>query len=54
MLKFLAVFIASTVGGAAGWWLGSFIGGITAFALSTVGGGFGMYYGAKWAKEYTP
>jgi uncharacterized membrane protein YfcA len=54
MLKTLAVFVVSSLGGSLGWWLGSLAGLVPAFILCMVGTGFGMYYGAKWAKEYTP
>jgi hypothetical protein len=54
MVKYLAILIGSSVGGAVGWWLGAMIGPITGFALSTIGSGVGLYYSARWIKERLP
>jgi hypothetical protein len=51
MIK-LAAFGGSTVGGYIGWALGAKFGFMTAFLLSMIGTGAGMYYGAKFAKQY--
>jgi hypothetical protein len=48
----LAAFGGSTVGGYIGWFLGAKFGITTAFVLSMIGTGVGMYYGAKFAKQY--
>ncbi len=53
MARLLAL-IASTLGSVIGWWLGARVGFMTAFFLSTVGAGFGLYYGAKFAREMLP
>jgi len=50
-VKKVIVLITTTVGSAAGWWLGARVGFMTAFILSMVGFGFGMYYGNKYAKS---
>ena len=51
MNKLLA-FIGATAGGYLGWWLGAFVGTMTAFMLSMVGTGLGMWFGARVAREY--
>jgi hypothetical protein len=50
-MKKLVVFVTTTVGSTAGWWLGSDYGIMTAFILSMIGFGLGMYYGARYAKN---
>ena len=40
-------FVASTAGGALGYWLGSFVGLGTGLFLSAIGTGVGLYYGRK-------
>ena len=51
MRKPLAI-LGAVAGSALGWWLGSFIGIMTAFILSMVGTGFGIYVGARMARHY--
>jgi hypothetical protein len=48
----LFIFIATTIGSAVGWWLGSMIGWTSAFVLSMVGFGLGMYLGSKITRDY--
>jgi len=50
----LCAFIGATATSYIGWYLGELVGGgvMTCFILSTIAGGFGLYYGAKWAKRY--
>ena len=43
----LAGFIGATVGGAIGWWLGEFVGIMTAVVLSAFGSGIGFYYARR-------
>jgi hypothetical protein len=45
-------FLGATIGGYAGWFLGSKIGFTTAFMLSMVGTGVGIYYGRLIARHY--
>ena len=52
MLTKLVVLIATTVGGAIGWWAGAKIGLMTAFFVSMVGTGLGLYYGKRIANHY--
>jgi hypothetical protein len=47
------ILIAATIGGAIGWWLGAFIGFMTAFFMSIVGTAAGVYIARRWASEYT-
>lgn len=51
-MKKVMVFIGATAGGAAGWWLGDFVGLMTAFLLSMLGTGAGMYAGARIVRDY--
>jgi hypothetical protein len=48
----LASFIGMTVGGAIGWYAGSIVGFMTAFALSCVGTGVGMYVARRAMQQY--
>ncbi len=48
----LLIFIAATIGGAIGWWLGAFVGIMTAFMLSIAGTAAGVYLARKWASGY--
>jgi hypothetical protein len=50
----LMVLIGTTVGSALGWWIGSFVGIMTAFMISMVGFGVGMWGGARLARRWTP
>lgn len=47
-------FIGATLGGYAGWAIGSSVGFTTAFMVSVVGTGIGMYYGRRIAATYLP
>ena len=51
MIK-LAAFGGGTIGGYVGWYLGAKVGFMTAFIVSMIGTGAGMYYAAKFAKQY--
>ncbi len=51
MGKVLA-FVGATLFGAAGWWLGSFVGVMTAWMLSAVATGVGIYAGKRAAAHY--
>jgi len=42
----------ATIGGAIGWWLGSFVGFMTAYMVSTVLCAAGWYYGGLLAKRH--
>lgn len=48
--KILSI-LGATIGGMAGWWLGAFIGTMTAFIVSTIASGFGIYYGRRIAQN---
>ncbi len=50
-MKKVITLTTTTVGSAAGWWLGSDFGIMTAFMVSIVGFGIGLYYGTKLAKN---
>lgn len=44
--------VGATMGGAAGWWLGAFVGIMTAVVLSAVGTGLGIYVARRVGSEY--
>ncbi|HEU4401405.1 MAG TPA: hypothetical protein VFT43_04815 [Candidatus Polarisedimenticolia bacterium] len=48
----LFTFTGATVGSAIGWWVGDFIGLMTAFVLSMVGTAAGFYFGGRLARRY--
>jgi F0F1-type ATP synthase assembly protein I len=48
----LAGFIGSAVGGTIGWWLGAYVGTMTAFMLSIVGTGAGIYVARRVVSAY--
>ncbi len=43
--------LAASIAGAAGWWLGARIGLVTAIVVGGVAGGAGLYYGYRWFDE---
>lgn len=51
MTKILTL-TGSFVGGSIGWWIGAFVGTMTAFMLSIVGSGAGVYIGRRIATEF--
>lgn len=51
-MRKLAVFLGATIGGAVGWWLGAFVGTMTAFIVSMVGTGIGIYAVRRWGAVY--
>ncbi len=53
-MKAMVWMIATSIGGAAGWWLGAFVGIFTAVSLSAVGSGVALYYAQRFAREYLP
>jgi hypothetical protein len=53
-MKAMVWMVATTIGGAAGWWLGAFIGIFTAVSLSAVGSGIALFYAQRLANEYLP
>jgi hypothetical protein len=50
-VKKLLVLVGTTLGSAAGWWLASDLGIMTAFIVSMVGFGLGMWAGARLARN---
>ena len=53
-MKAMVWMVATTIGGAAGWWLGAFVGIFTAVSLSAVGSGVALFYAQRLANEYLP
>ncbi|MBW2370218.1 MAG: hypothetical protein JRH15_20300 [Deltaproteobacteria bacterium] len=50
-MRFL-MFIGLTVGGAVGWWIGSYVGIWTAFLVSTIGSLGGVYLVYRLGRGY--
>jgi hypothetical protein len=48
----LFAFIGGTIVGYLGWWLGAYVGTMTAFIVSMVGTGAGMYLGSRIARDW--
>ena len=48
----LLLFMAAMIGGGIGWWLGSFIGLMTAFMVSVVGTAAGVYAARRFSAEF--
>ncbi len=48
----LCIFVGMNIGAAVGWWLGEYIGIMTALLVSGVGGIAGVYGGWKVARDY--
>jgi hypothetical protein len=46
-MQTILALMGSTLAGMVGWWLGDFVGTVTAFVLSTVASGFGYYYARR-------
>ena len=40
--------LAASIFGAAGWWLGAHVGLVTAVIVSAIASGAGLYYGFRW------
>ena len=48
----MITFFGATVGGAFGWWLGSYVGFMMAYFLSVVGTAAGVYLARRWTAQY--
>ena len=51
MLGKIVVFLAASAVGAIGWWIGAYVGFMTAFFLSVIGTGVGTYVARRWVAE---
>jgi hypothetical protein len=51
-MKKVLVILSISIGGWIGWWLGNYIGFMTAYFLSVVGGAAGLYFGRKIMRNY--
>lgn len=51
-MKKLLMLVLSTIGSAAGWWLGALVGTMTAFIVSMIGLGIGIWGGARLAERW--
>jgi len=52
-MKGLLSFLCVSIGGGIGWWLGSFVGIMTAVLLSAIGSGLGLYFALRFHREYS-
>ena len=51
MVKLMGM-VGMVVGSTVGWYVSQpLVGNVGAFIISTVASGFGMYYGARWARN---
>ena len=48
----LLMMIVASAAGAFGWWVGSFVGLMTAFMLGVLGSAVGTYVGGRLARHY--
>jgi hypothetical protein len=53
-LSTVVVFVAGSIGGAVGWWMGERLGVFTAFMFSIVATAAAMYFTRRWARSYFP
>jgi hypothetical protein len=53
-MQTLLGFLGATVLGAVGWWIGDYVGVMTAFIISTIASGVGLYAGRRLARDYLP
>jgi hypothetical protein len=53
-MKAMVWLVATTIGGALGWWVGAFVGLLTSVSLSALGSGVALYYAQRLANEYLP
>ena len=51
-MRKLLMLTLSTIGSAAGWWLGAPVGTMTAFIVSMIGVGVGIWGGARLAARW--
>src|SRR5437868_2781801 len=54
IMKAMVWLVATSIGGAIGWWIGAYIGIFTAVSLSAVGSGVALFYAQRLANEYLP
>ena len=53
-MRGLAGIVGATLGGSVGWWLGSYVGLLTAVVVSAAGSGVGLYYGRRLIDDTLP
>ncbi|HEX3927149.1 MAG TPA: hypothetical protein VHW65_04070 [Gemmatimonadales bacterium] len=51
-MKKLVGWLGATVGSAVGWWLGAYVGIMTAFFVSLVGMALGGYVAVRWLAQH--
>ena len=48
----LFIFLGATIAGSVGWWLGAYVGVMSAFMVSMIFTGVGMYLGRRLARHF--
>ena len=51
-IKKVLIILSISIGGWIGWWLGKYVGIMTAYFLSVVGGAAGLYIGRQIMRNY--
>jgi uncharacterized membrane protein YsdA (DUF1294 family) len=51
-MKKVLIILSISIGGWIGWWLGKYVGIMTAYFLSVVGGAAGLYIGRQIMRNY--
>ncbi len=51
-MKKVLIILSISIGGGIGWWLGKYVGFMTAYFLSVVGGAGGLYVGRRIMRNY--
>jgi membrane protein YqaA with SNARE-associated domain len=53
-MKAMVWMVATTIGGAVGWWIGAFVWIFTAVSLSAQGSADALFYAQRLANDYLP
>jgi len=51
-MKKVLIILSIAIGGSIGWWLGKYVGFMTAYFLSVAGGAAGLYIGRQVMRNY--
>jgi hypothetical protein len=53
MIRYMITMMAASAGSALGWWLGNFVGFMTAYFLAVFGASIGWYFGRRLVRNLT-